>query len=115
MRVPPIVIAALVAATTSVALAAPIGREVVVHLTGTGFSPAASTIAYGDRVRFTVRDHKPHQIAKASGPDSGELAPNVLEGKGSSITLMQNGIGSYTYVDRLNSKSAQFRLTVRPH
>ena len=54
MRVPPIVIAALVAATTSVALAAPIGREVVVHLTGTGFSPAASTIAYGDRVRFTL-------------------------------------------------------------
>jgi plastocyanin len=113
MRVPPIVIAALVAASTSLALAAPTGREVVVHLTAAGFTPPSSTIAYGDRVRFTVRDHKPHQIAKTSGPDSGELSPNVLEGKGSSITLMENEVGSYTYVDRLNAKKEPFRLTVR--
>ena len=115
MRVPPIVIAAFVAASTSLALAAPTGREVVVHLTASGFLPTSSTIAYGDRVRFTVRDHKPHQIAKTSGPDSGELAPNVLEGKGSSITLMQNEVGSYTYIDRLNLKNPQYRLTVRRH
>ena len=114
MLVPPIVIAAFVAASASVALAAPASREVVVHLTLSGFVPTAQTIAYGDRLRFTVRDHKPHQIAKASGPDSGALAPNVLEGKGASITLMQNEVGSYTYVDRLNAKSPPFRLTVRP-
>ena len=117
MRVPPIVIAAFVAAsTTSLALAAPTSREIVVHVTAAGFTPASSTIAYGDRVRFTVRDHKPHQIAKSSGSDSGELSPNVLEGKGSSITLMVNEVGSYTYIDRLNvkSKNPQFRLTVRP-
>ena len=83
------------------------------HLSANGFVPIASTIAVGDRVRFTVRDRKPHQIAKASGPDSGELAPNVLEGKGASITLMQNEVGSYTYVDRINAKSPPFHLTVR--
>jgi plastocyanin len=114
MRVPPIVIAAVLAVSAGAALAAPSTREVVVYLTATGFSPSQSTLALGDRVRFTVRDRKPHQIAKTSGPDSGELSPNVLEGKGSSITLLENGVGSYTYIDRLNPRRGEYRLTIRP-
>ena len=115
MRVPPIVVAAVLAALASVALApsALASREAVVYLTAAGFSPASATIAVGDRVRFTVRDHKAHQLAKTSGPDSGAVAPNVLERQGHSITLAPAEVGKYSYVDRLHASKPEFRLTVR--
>jgi plastocyanin len=115
MRVAPIVVSALLAAFASVALApsALATREAVVYLTAAGFAPASATIAVGDRVRFTVRDHKAHQLAKTSGPDSGAVAPNVLEGQGNSVTLAPIEVGTYTYADRLNPRKPEFRLTVR--
>jgi plastocyanin len=84
-----------------------------VYLTGDGFSPAFSTVAVGDRVRFTVRDKKPHQVAKTSGPNAGDVPPTVLEGKGHSVTLSPEEAGAYRYVDRLNARRAEYRLTVR--
>jgi plastocyanin len=114
MRVPPLVVSGLLAALASVALAssAQATREGVVYLTATGFSPAFASIAIGDRLRFTVRDHKAHQVAKTSGPNSGEVPPTVLEGQGHSVTLAPTDAGPYTYVDRLNPRKPEFRLTV---
>ena len=116
MRVPPMVVSALLAILASVALApsAQATREHVVYLTAAGFSPVSAAIAVGDRVRFTVRDHKAHQVAKTSGPNSGEVPPTVLEGQGYSVTLAPTEAGSYTYVDRLNPAKPEFRLSVRP-
>jgi plastocyanin len=115
MRVPPIVIAALVVAFAGFSLAssAVASREIVVYLTSSGFSPASSNVAVGDRVRFTVRDKKPHQVAKTSGPNAGDVPPTVLEGKGNSVTLMPEEAGRYSYVDRLNAHRAEYRLNVR--
>jgi plastocyanin len=115
MRVPAAAVSALFAVAASLALAssAAASREVVVYLTPGGFAPGTSTVSTGDRVRFTVRDRKAHQIAKTSGPNSGDVAPNVLEGQGSSVTLMPDEVGSYTYVDRLNARRPEFRLVVR--
>src|SRR5947209_8471441 len=84
-----------------------------VPLSASGFSPGSASVAIGDRVRFTVRDHKAHQIAKTSGPNSGDVAPNVLERQGSSVTLMPGEAGAYTYLDRLNPRRPEFRLAVR--
>jgi plastocyanin len=116
MRVPTIVSSALLAVFASVALAgtaAATSREIVVHLSAAGFVPASSTIAVGDRVRFTVRDRKPHQLWKVTGPNSGDVPPDVLENKGSSATLAFTEAGSYTYLDRLNPGRHEFRLLVR--
>jgi plastocyanin len=118
MRVPPIVASALLVAFASLSLApsATASREAVVYLSAAGFTPASVTIAVGDRLRFTVRDRKSHQLAKTSGPNSGDVAPNVLEGQGLSVTLMPEEPGTYTYVDRLNPGKPAFRLIVRaPH
>jgi len=116
MRVPPIVASAALAAFASITLAssALATREAVVYLTAGGFSPRATTIAIGDRVRFTVRDHKAHQLAQTSGPNSGTVAPNVLEGQGNSVTLAPDEVGTYSYVDRLNASRPEFKLTVHP-
>ncbi len=115
MRVPPIVASALIAVFASAALAgiAAASQEIVVHLSAKGFVPVASTITVGDRVRFTVRDHKPHQLWKVSGPNSGDVTPNVLENKGSSVTMEFTENGTYTYLDRLNPARREYRLTVR--
>jgi plastocyanin len=115
MRVPPIVVSALLIAGAGAlpASSATASRELVVYLTSTGFSPHASVAAAGDRVRITVRDRKPHQVAKASGPNSGDVPPNVLEGKGSSVTLMPQEPGAYVYVDRLSAGRPEYRLTIR--
>jgi plastocyanin len=115
MRVPSIVAPALLAAFVAGAFvpAALASREAVVYLTASGFAPRSVTIHIGDRVRFTVRDHKPHQLAKTAGPDSGEVAPNVLEAQGASVTLAPNDDGVYVYVDRLNPRKPEFHLTVR--
>jgi plastocyanin len=115
MRVPSFIASALLVAFVggSFAPAVPATHELVVYLTKVGFSPGAMTIHIGDRVRFTVRDHKPHQIAKTAGPDSGDVPANVLEGQGSSVTLAYNDDGTYLYMDRLNPKKAEFKLTVR--
>jgi plastocyanin len=115
MRVPSILVSALVFAVAVVAAApgASASREAVVYLTPAGFSPGSASIAAGDRVRFTVRDHKAHQLAKTGGPNSGDVAPNVLEGQGRSITLAPVEPGVYTYVDRLNPAKPEFRLTLR--
>jgi plastocyanin len=118
MRVPPIVVSALCFAFASVALVpgASASREAVVYITSAGFSPSSLTLPAGDRVRLTVRDHKSHQIAKTSGPNSGDVAPDVLNGQGYSVTLMPSEPGTYTYIDRLNPKRPEFRLVVRaPH
>lgn len=116
MRVPSVVLSALLLAFASVSLAASAAasREAVVYLTASGFSPRSVTLAVGDRVRFTVRDHKAHQVAKTSGPNSGDVAPNVLEGQGNSVTLTPEEAGTYIYVDRLNPRRPEFRLAVRP-
>ena len=115
MRVPPIIASALLAvfATGSLAAVAVASQEIVVHLSAKGFAPVASTIAVGDRVRFTVRDRKPHQLWKVSGPSSGEARVNVLEAKGSSTTMEFTEAGTYTYLDRLNPGRHEYRLTVR--
>ncbi len=115
MRVPTAVLAGLIglAATAGSAQPAVASHEAVVYVTASGFSPGSVTIASGDRIRFTVRDHKPHQLAKTSGPDSGDVAPNVLEGQGSSVTLALAEPGTYLYVDRLNPRHAEFRVTMR--
>jgi plastocyanin len=115
MRVPPIIASALLAVFASLALAGSAGasREIVVHLSAKGFVPIASTIAVGDRVRFTVRDRKPHQLWKTAGPNSGEMPRDVLENKGSSTTMEFTEPGSYTYLDRLNPARPEYRLTVR--
>jgi plastocyanin len=115
MRATPILVSALLVAGAGLlpASSATASREIVVYLTATGFSPRASTTGAGDRVRITVRDGKPHQVAKISGPSSGDVAPNVLEGKGSSVTLMPQEPGSYTYVDRLSTSRPEYRLVVR--
>ncbi len=115
MRVPPIIASALLAVFASVSLAAvaAASQEIVVHLSAKGFVPVASTIAVGDRVRFTVRDHKPHQLWKVSGPTSGDTPVGVLESKGSSTTMEFTEPGAYTYRDRLNPVRPEYRLTVR--
>jgi len=116
MRVPPIVASALLAAFVggSVVPAALASREVVVHFTKSGFSPRSSTIVVGDRVRFTVRDHKNHQLWKKTGSQAGDVPPNILEGQGGSVTLAPTEPGTYEYVDRLSPKNPSFKLTVRP-
>ncbi|HEY0396645.1 MAG TPA: cupredoxin domain-containing protein [Candidatus Elarobacter sp.] len=116
MRVPSIAVSASVLAIVLLAAAPPSARaphEAVVYLTPGGFSPGTISVAMGDRVRFTVRDHKAHQLAKTSGPNSGDVAPNVLEGQGHSVTLAPGEPGTYTYVDRLNPRKPEFRLTLR--
>jgi plastocyanin len=115
MRVPPIIASALLAvyAGASLAVIAAASQEIVVHLSEKGFVPVTSTIAVGDRVRFTVRDHKPHQLWKVSGPNSGETPVDVLENKGSSTTMAFTEPGTYTYLDRLNPGRHEYRLTVR--
>jgi plastocyanin len=115
VRVPASVISALLVASASISLApsALASREDVVYLTAAGFAPGSITMNVGDRLRFTVRDHKSHQIAKTSGPNSGDVAPNVLSGQGDSITLMAAEAGTYLYVDRLNPRKPELRLTVR--
>ena len=117
MRVPSILAAVilLVLGLEAAAISAPASREVVVYLTTAGFSPAATTIALGDRVRFTVRDRKPHQLRKTTGPTSGELPTDVLENQGASVTLMPEDAGTYSYIDQLNNRKPAFRLVVRPH
>ncbi len=117
MRVPPVIISALLAAFASAALGgtSTASQEIVVHLSAKGFVPGASTIVVGDRVRFTVRDRKPHQLWKVTGPNSGDVAPNVLENKGSSTTMEFDQPGTYTYLDRLNPSRHEYRLTVRAH
>jgi len=115
MRVPSIAVSALLLAAASLAQppSALASHEAVVYLTASGFAPGSLTLGPGDRIRFTVRDHKPHQIAKTSGPNSGDVAPSVLEGQGSSVTLMPSEPGSYTYVDRLNPRKPAFRVRIR--
>src|SRR6202035_4545702 len=100
-------------ASVTLASSALATREAVVYLTAGGFAPQNLTIVVGDRVRFTVRDHKAHQLALISGPNSGSVAPNVLEGQGYSVTLLPDEAGTYTYADRLNPGKPEFRLTVR--
>jgi plastocyanin len=114
-RVPANVVSALLVASASLSLApnALASREDVVYLTAAGFTPAWITMTVGDRVRFTVRDHKTHQIAKTSGPTSGDISPNVLSVQGDSVTLMPGEPGTYMYVDRLNPNKPELRLTVR--
>lgn len=116
MRVPPLVLSALLimAAGLPIAQSADASREAVVYLTRSGFSPPTLSIGLGDRVRFTVRDRKPHQLAKTSGPASGDVPPGVLESQGSSVTLEPGEMGAYVYVDRLNPSRAPFRLTLGP-
>ena len=115
MRVPANVVSALLVASASLSLApsALASREDVVYLTAAGFAPGAVTMDVGDRIRFTVRDHKVHQIAKTSGPNSGDVQPNVLSRQGDSVTLMPDEPGTYMYVDRLNAAKPELRLTVR--
>jgi plastocyanin len=115
MHVRPIVVSAFLGAFATAALvgAASASKEIVVYLTKAGFSPARSSIAVGDRIRFTVRDHKPHQIAKTSGPEGGAVPPSVLEAQGSSITLFPDEAGTYTYIDRLNAAKPEYRVIVR--
>jgi plastocyanin len=115
MRVPPIIVSALVAVFASITLAGPsaASREIVVHVGAKGFVPSSSTIVVGDRVRFTVRDRKPHQLWKVSGPTSGDVPPNVLEIRGSSTTITFDDAGTYAYLDRLNPGRHEYRLTVR--
>ncbi|HEY0613805.1 MAG TPA: cupredoxin domain-containing protein [Candidatus Elarobacter sp.] len=116
MRVPSIVVSLLLVLALASLVRAPgalASHEAVVYLTAAGFSPASVALGAGDRVRFTVRDHRAHQLAKTSGPNSGDVAPNVLERQGHSITLMPVEPGTYTYVDRLNPKKPEFRLTLR--
>ncbi|HYW55061.1 MAG TPA: hypothetical protein VE826_13900 [Dongiaceae bacterium] len=115
MRVPPIIASALLAVSASVSLAviAAASQEIVVHLSEKGFVPVASAIVVGDRVRFTVRDHKPHQLWKVSGPASGDAPVDVLGNKGSSTTMAFTEAGTYTYRDRLNPARPEYHLTVR--
>jgi plastocyanin len=115
MRVRPIIVSAFLGAAACLALGGPAGasREIVVYLTKAGFSPSSSSVSVGDRIRFTVRDHKPHQVAKTSGPVSGEVKPMVLEGQGSSLTLFPDEAGTYTYIDRLNAGRTEYRVIVR--
>ncbi len=114
MRVPPIIVSALLAVVASVSLAVA-SQEIVVHVGAKGFVPIASTITVGDRVRFTVRDRKPHQLWKATGPNSGDAPRIVLENQGSSTTMEFTEPGTYTYLDRLYPHRPEFRLTVRAH
>ncbi|HEV3086470.1 MAG TPA: cupredoxin domain-containing protein [Candidatus Elarobacter sp.] len=115
MRVRPIIVSAFLAVFASLALAGPssASREFVVYLTKAGFSPKSSSIAVGDRIRFTVRDHKAHQVAKASGPTSGEIPPTVLDNHNNSLTVFPAEAGTYAYIDRLNAARPQYQLTVR--
>jgi plastocyanin len=115
MRVPSIVVSAVVLLLAGQALppSASASHEAVVYLTASGFSPGALTIAGGDRIRFTVRDHRAHQIGKMSGPNSGDIPPTVLEGQGSSVTIAPSEPGSYRYVDRLNPQKPELLVTLR--
>jgi len=115
MRMPPVAVSAVLAAVASLMLAssAAASREAVVYLTASGFAPGAATVWTGDRVRFTVRDRKVPQLAKTGGPNTGDVAPNVLEGQGASVTLSPKEAGTYMYVDRLNAARPEFRLIVR--
>jgi plastocyanin len=115
MRLPPVIASALLAVFASASLAAvtAASQEIVVHLSAKGFVPVSSTIAVGDRVRFTVRDHKPHQLWKVSGPNSGDTPVDVLENKGSSTTMAFTEAGTYAYRDRLNPARPEYKLTVR--
>ena len=115
MRVPAMMLSALLSAAAGAAFGqtAFASQETVVYLSASGFSSPSSAIAVGDRVRFTVRDRKPHQIAKTSSPNSGDVPPTVLEKRGDSVTLSPDEPGAYVYVDRLNPARPSYRLTVR--
>jgi len=115
MRVRRVIVPMFLAAFASVALAgaAAASQEIVVFISSHGFSQRTSTISPGDRVRFTVRDHKNHQLWKKTGSAAGDVPPNVLEGQGSTVTLMPTEPGTYTYVDRLYPNFPEFHLIVR--
>jgi plastocyanin len=109
-----VVIPTLLALATSFVSAGPAAasHELVVYLSATGFAPQSRTVALGDRIRFTVRDDKNHQLWKRVGSSSGDVPPNVLEGRGSSVTLAPSEAGAYAYTDRLNPRTPEFRLQV---
>jgi plastocyanin len=111
----PVIIPVLLAVFASSALAGPAAtsREIVVFISSHGFSQRSATISPGDRVRFTVRDHKNHQLWKKMGSASGSVPPSVLEGQGATVTLMPAEPGAYSYVDRLNPTWPEFHLVVR--
>lgn len=116
MRARPLVVStALLAALGSTAFAGPVApsHEAVIYLGQLGFSQRSSTIAPSDRIRFTVRDHRNHQVWKKTGSAAGDVPPNILEGQGSSVTLGPVEPGSYVYVDRLNPSTREFHLFVR--
>jgi plastocyanin len=108
MKVPSVLVAALFLALSAPAAA----RDQIVQVSATGFSPASATIGLGSHVNFVVHDDVPHQIAMASGPNSGERKPTVLERRNSTDLVMFTEAGTYTYVDRLHPKAQPFRLIV---
>jgi plastocyanin len=114
MHARPVFIVALLAFVASAGLAdesAP-SRAVVISVSMAGFSPRSATIVAGMRVRFTVRDHKNHQLRMKLGAPSGVVPPTVLHGQGASVTVMPTSLGSYVYVDSLNSARPEFSLIV---
>ena len=115
LRVPANVVSALVVASASLSIVprASASRDHVVNLTAAGFTPPWITMNVGDRVLFTVRDNRVHQIAKSRGPSSGDVAANVLSGQGDSVTLRPDEPGTYTYLDCMNEHMPGLRLTVR--
>jgi plastocyanin len=103
-----------VASVAALASATPLdARDISIWVTDGGFIPKNSTVAAGDHVRFVSRGRSPHQISKASGPDGGDLRPEVLDEPGRSVLVTLTSPGHYVYVDRLLRPTREFRVTVR--
>jgi plastocyanin len=88
----------ILAAAVAVLAAAPHAAAATaqVRITSTGFSPATVTIRAGDRVTWTNRDTRNHQIVS----DSGAFASPILR-PGRSYTFTFRTAGTYRYRDAL--------------
>jgi plastocyanin len=106
MRTLTIVAAAVAVLAAAPHAAAATGQETAqVRITSTGFSPSTATIRAGDRVRWTNRDTRNHQVVS----DTGAFASPILR-PGQSYTFTFRAAGTYRYRDALYPRR---RATIR--
>lgn len=89
-----IVVAAAVAALAAAPHA--VAATAQVRITGTGFSPGSVTVQTGDRVTWTNRDTRRHQVVS----DSGAFASPILRPR-QSYSFTFRAAGTYRYRDAL--------------
>jgi plastocyanin len=73
------------------------------------FSPANATVQLGTTVTWTNNDSQSHELRSTSGPAEFRSDP-LAPGQSASVTF--TSLGTYTYVDHQNDKSAAYRGTI---